>query len=85
VDLHGRRLTQRSSGNVLKFDCTVWPFSIVISWPNASAIPSSTAPLTWFSALSGLMIWLPTSPATQTLSTFTVPSRATVAWTTSAK
>jgi len=30
-----------------------------------------TAPRTWFSALLGLMIWLPTSPATQILFTLT--------------
>ena len=48
-------------------------------------MPSSTEPCTWFSALLGLMIWLPTSPATQTLSTFSLPARLTVAWTTSAK
>ena len=29
-----------------------------------------TAPCTWFTALLGLMIWLPMSPATQTLLTF---------------
>ena len=39
----------------------------------------------FFSALLGLMTWLPMSPATHTLSTFTSPAFDTVACTTSAK
>ena len=65
----------RSSGNVVEVrSAPRGPFSIVISCASASAMPSSTAPCTWFSALLGLMIWLPMSPATHTLSTFTAPS-----------
>ena len=75
----------RSSGKSWKFDWTVRPRSIVISCPMAYAMPSSTAPCTCCSAPLGLMIWLPMSPATQTLSTLTRPSRVTVASTTSAK
>jgi hypothetical protein len=44
---------------VSKFVCITQPRSMVIACPGA-------APWTWFSAPLGLMIWLPTLPATQT-------------------
>jgi hypothetical protein len=58
---------------------------MVISWPNASPIPSRTAPVTWFIAPLGLMIWLPTSPATQTLLILKPSFPAAATSTTSAK
>ncbi len=75
----------RSSKKSLKLLCTTRPFSNVMSWPNAAPMPSSTAPCTWFSAPVGLMIGLPTSLATQTLSIMILPPAPTVACTTSAK
>ena len=53
---------------LLKLLWTTRPLSIVISWRIASAKPSITDPCTCLTALLGLMIWLPTSPATHTLS-----------------
>src|ERR1035437_1255531 len=81
----GHDCRMRSSGKVWRFVLTVRPLSIVISCPNAWAMPSSAAPWHWFSAWIGLMIWLPMSPTTQTLSTFSAPAFETVACTTSAK
>lgn len=68
-----------------KLAWTVAPFSMVTFWKRAAERPSITAPWTWFMAPDGLTIWEPTSAATQTLSTLTAPSLATVACTTSAK
>src|SRR5690606_13214373 len=85
TSISGGAWVSRSNGNSWKLLCTARPRSMVISCPSASASPSSTAPCTLFRALLGLMMWEPTSPAAQTLSTFSVPSRATVACTTSAK
>jgi hypothetical protein len=48
-------------------------------------MPSSTDPCTWFKALLGFTIWLPTSAAIHTLSTWTAPWLSTLALTTSAK
>ena len=58
---------------------------MVISCPSASEIPSSTAPCTWFSALLGLMMVLPMSPATQTFSIRSSPFGLTATCATSAK
>ena len=44
-----------------------------------------TEPCTWFRAPLGLMIVLPTSAATQTFGTLSVPSASTVTSATSAK
>ena len=48
--------------------------SSVISWPSAGEAVDDARPAPGSRRCSGLMIWLPMSPATQTLFTFTVPS-----------
>ena len=45
--------------------------SIVISYDISWLRPSITAPCAWLIAMLGLTIWLPMSPATHTLFTFT--------------
>ena len=67
----------RSSGKSWKLDCTA-PAVLdadLLRERLGDAVERPT-PSTWFSAPIGLMIWLPTSPATQTLSTFERTVRA---------
>jgi hypothetical protein len=65
--------------------CTTRPFSTVISCAINSLNPSMMPPCTMLSAAPGLMIWLPTSAAAQTLFTRTLLFWSTFTSATSAK